>query len=281
MAHNESTGVGCRLVHVGIRDDDGTMKIQGSPAAGTAYAGIQADRARALTVTPAEPQRIPARGDDITYHTFQVSPADSPTGELRTQQSDTALIALITSVTDFGSGNVSMVPLSSDKLGTEDPVFVWGTRMAVLSGTGSANTRVWETYIILNAIASARPPGFEVDAIGEFVWSLAGNNSSTDQFGRTMTEGVHGCTEAAMLLIKTRYKFFIDFFEGDGAETDFTVSKGTDIIDDSHADAATSPVFCFVEGVSVAKTVSAAGVVVPAGGVASGEKVVIQYEYDN
>jgi len=281
MAYQESTGVGCRIAYVGIRDDDGTMKIQGSPAAGTAYAGIRADRARALTVTPAEPQRIAARGDDVTYYTFQVSPADSPVGELRTQQSDTALIALITSVTDFGSGNVSMVPLSSDKVGTEDPIMVWGSRIAIQSGTGLAQTRVWETYIILNAIASARPQPFEVDVINEFVWSLAGNNSSTDQFGRTMTSGIHGCTEAAMVMVKTRYKFFMDVFEGDGAEDEFTLTQGSDVIDDAHDDAATSPVFCFVDGVSTAKTVSAAGVVTITPAPSDGAKIVVQYEYDN
>ena len=278
MAYQESTGVGLRQAYIAQRDDDGTIKVLGSPAAGTAYAGIRAARARALTVTPADPQRIYARGDDVTYAVFQESPTETPSGELRTQQSDTALIALITDVVDFGSGNMSQVPLASNKLGTEDPMIIWGSRKAIDSSTSGLGTRVWETYILLSCAMFAKPPTFEDSQIGEFVWSISLNASTVDHFGRTFSIATHGCTEAAYVMVKTRYKFFMDAFDGDASETEFTLTKGTSTIYST----ATSPVMAFVDGVQVTpSSVSSAGVVTLSSPPASGAAVVIQYEYND
>ena len=271
--HNQSTGIGLRMVHIAKRDDDGTFTVLGSPAAGVAYAGVRVNKARALSITPAEPQRIAARGDDVTYYTFQESPTESPTGELRTQQSDIDVIEMITGVLDFGSGEAGMVPLSTDELGTEDPIMIWGTRKAVDDETG---TRSWDTYIVLNATATARPQGFEVDSIGEFVWNVVCNSSDTDQFGRTMTTLIHGCTEAAYMLVKTRYRFWMDAFLGDGSQTTFTLSKGTAV----KYNTATSPLFYFVDGVQVPATVNSSGVVTPGTVVPNGSKFICQFEWE-
>lgn len=271
-SHDQSTGIGLRKVYVAKRDDDGTFEILGSPSVGTAYAGVRANKARALTITPAEPQRVNARGDDVTYYTFQEAPTENPTGELRTQQSDMELLALITGVSDFGSRDVAMVPLSTNLLGTEDPIMIWGTRKAVDDETG---TRVWETYFILNATATARPTGFEIDNIGEFTWNVVCNSSTTDQFGRAFAVLTHGCTEAAYLLIKTRYEFGFDVFEGNGSATEFTLSAGAL----TYYNTVTSPLFYFVNGAAVTGSCSSAGVVTLDSPPANGAKVVIQYEH--
>jgi hypothetical protein len=274
----ELTAIGLRRVHVAVRDDDGTIQIAGSPAAGVAYNGIRALKSRALTVTLAEPQRVTAQGDDTAYHTFQEAPSDTPSGELRTQVSDTELITLITSVTDFGSGNNRMIPLGTDKVGQEDPMIVWGSQKAIDTEAGGGKTRHWRTMIFLNAIMSARPPSMELAQIGEFVWSMAGNSSSTDQFGRTVAAGVHGCTEMAMVEVHTRYKFMMDAFEGDGAQLTFTMSQGSNVINAT----ATSPFFVFVDGVEdTAPTMSAAGVLTFAIAPVNGAKIIVQYEYDD
>ena len=272
--HNQSTGIGLRQVHLAQRDDDGTIKVLGSPAAGTAYAGLRVNKARALSITPADPQRITARGDDVTYYTFQEAPTESPTGELRTQQSDIDIIELITGVTDFGSGEAAQVALSTDKLGEEGAMFIWGTRKAVDDVSG---TRAWETYILLNATATARPQGFEIDNIGEFVWNIVCNSSTTDQFGRTMTTAIHGCTEAAYILVKTRYKFAIEEFVGDGSQATFTLAQGTNV----KYNTSTSPLFYFVGGVQVPATCSSSGVVTPGTVPALGAKFTVQYEYED
>jgi hypothetical protein len=272
--HNQSTGIGLRQVHVAQRDDDATIKVLGSPAAGVAYPGVRVNKARALTITPAEPQRIAARGDDVTYYTFQESPTESPTGELRTQQSDIDVIELITGVKDFGSGEAGMVPLSTDRLGAEDPIMIWGTRKAIDDVTG---TRAWETYIILNATATARPQGFEVDTIGEFTWNIVANSSDYDQFGRLFTVATHGCAEAAYILVKTRYKFALEAFEGDGTQTTFTLANGANTIHN----VSTSPLLYFVNGVQVPGSCSELGVVTLETPPADGAKVIVQYEYED
>ena len=278
MAYNETTGVGLREVHIATRDDDGAAKILGSPAAGVAYAGIRAARARALTVTPADPQKITGRGDDANYVTFTESPTETPSGELRTQQSDTNLIELITGVTDFGSGNATMVALSTNKLGTEDPVMIWGSRKAIDSSSTGLGTRVWETYFLLNCSVSAKPSTFEDSQIGEFVWTISLNSSTVDMFARTLSTVTHGCTEAAYMLVKTRYKLAYEVFEGDASQVEFTLANGTDTIYNT----STSPVHVFVDGVATTpSSVSSAGVITLGSAPASGAKVCVVYEFDN
>lgn len=276
MSYTQSTGIGLRAVYMAIRDEDGTIQVPATVAAGTAYPGLKVSRAKALSITPAEPQRVQARGDDVGYHTFSEAPTDQPSGELRVQQSDTELIALITNTKEFGSGNMSMVALASDKLGSEDPVFIWGSRKAIDSEPGNPNVRVWETYILLNAQAFARPQGFEDQQIGEFSWSIVCNNSAVDQFGRTMTEAIHGCTEAAYLMVKTKNPFFIDAFVGNGSQATFTLTKGSDTVYNTP----TSPVWVFIDGVQdTTATVSDAGVLTPTSVPGDGAKLICQYEH--
>ena len=173
MAINEkATAIGLRQVYVGVRDSDGTMKVPDGTAVGTAYPGIRALKARALTITPAEPQRISASGDDAVYYTFQESPDDVPSGELRTQISDIALIALMTSTKDFARG-ISSPPWSwvrQDRPGGV-PDYLGFAARPWDTDTGQAHfgNTIYETYILLNAIASARPSGMERSTIGEFV----------------------------------------------------------------------------------------------------------------
>lgn len=272
-----TTQIGLRRVHVAIRDDDGTIKVQGSPAAGVAYNGIRAMRSRALTITPAEPVRVTAMGDDVAYYTFQESPTDTPTGELRTQSTDSDLIALITNVKNFGSPNVTMVPIATDKVGEEDAMIVWGSSKGVQSESGSTFGRYWDTYIVLNAFLAARPPTKEMGQIGEFTWSMTCNASSVDQFGRTMTEAIHGCTQGAYIIVHTRYKFMLDKFTGDGAQSTWTLSQGAN----TKYNVATSPVFAFVDGVARAVSVSAGGVATITPTPGNGDAIVVQYQYED
>jgi hypothetical protein len=271
-----TTQIGLRRVHVAIRDDDGTIQVQGSPAAGVAYNGIRAMRSRALTITPAEPVRVTAMGDDVAYYTFQESPTDTPTGELRTQSTDTDLIALITNVKNFGSPNVTMVPISTDKVGEEDAMIVWGSSKGVQSEEGSSFGRYWDTYIVLNAFLAARPPTKEMGQVGEFVWSMTCNASSVDQFGRTITEAIHGCTQAAYVIVHTRYKFMLDKFTGDGAQSTWTLSQGATTVYNT----ATSPVFAFVDGVQRAVSVNASGVATITPTPGNGDSIVVAYEFE-
>ena len=268
-----TTGIGLRHVRVAVRDDDGTIKMQGSPAAGTAYAGIQISGALALSVTVPDPQRVVARGDDRAYHTFQLPPTENPTGELRVSKTNLDAIALLTSTEEFGSTKVRRMGFATDKQGDEETLFIWGCREATDSDEASATfgDRRWQTYIFLSCRAAVRPATMEDAAIGEFTYTLAANPSTLDEFGAAFSTAVHGFTKAPILMVVTKYKFFIDAFEGDGVETEFTLTKGASLQDDSF-------IQVYVDGVVAAYT-ETAGVVTFAVAPADGAKIIIEYDY--
>jgi len=207
-----TTGIGLRHVQVALRDTDGTIKIQGSPAAGTAYAGIRISGALALSVAVPDPQRVVARGDDRPYHTFQLPPTENPTGELRVSKTNLDAIALITSTEEFGSTAVRRMGFATDKQGEEETLFIWGCREAADSDEDSVTfgERRWQTYIFLSCKASVRPATMEDAAVGEFVYTLAANPATVDEFGAVFSTAVHGFTKAPILMIVTKYKFFLD-----------------------------------------------------------------------
>ena len=281
MAVNDRlVSVGLREVHIFKRDTDGAPSI-GSTALGTAYAGVQVYKSRALTITPAAAQRINAAGDDRVFHTFQEAPNELPTGELRVAINDFLTLAMITSVTEFGSpDNRKEMVVSSDKVGEEDQLMIWGTRKSAGAepGLSSYGQRAWETYFILSAYASARPSPMEIFTVGETIYDVACNMSSTDEYGRTMTEAIHGCTEGAFVIIHTDYKFWIDVAKADGAAGTLQLTKGTL----TKYNTATSPIKLFVDGVEkTGHTCNSAGLLTLGLTPTINQKIVVCYEWDS
>jgi len=262
---------GCRVF---IRDDDALPAVPAGTAVGTSWPGVKAHKARALTLTPAEPMRLQARGDGRTYATFVEPPTDTPSGELRTQAADIDLIELMTSVKDFGCNYRHMVPLASDKVGQESQVIIYAWRKAKDSDPNSDTylQDMWETRIVLNANAAFQPDPMETDQLSEPRWSLVANSSSVDQYGQTMTEETHGCTEASFIMITSRYKIAYDVFLGNNSETEFTLSNGSATV---NADA-NNPVLAYVDGELTSVTCDANGVVKFASPPADGAKIVIE-----
>jgi hypothetical protein len=265
---------GCRVF---IRDDDGAPAVPAGTAVGTSWPGVKVHKARALTITPAEPMRLQARGDGRTYATFIEPPTETPSGELRAQTSDIDLIELMTSVKDYGSGYRHMVPLASDQVGQEEQVWIFGWRKAKDSDPTSTSylQDMWETRVILNANASYQPDPMETDQLSEPRWTLVANSSTKDQYGRTMTTAIHGCTEASFVSITSQYKLTFDVFIGDNSETEFTLNKGAATIYND----ANNPVRAFVDGVSATVSTSAAGVVTFSPAPGTGSKIVIESGY--
>jgi len=268
-----TTGIGLRQVRVALRDTDGTVKISGSPAVGTAYSGIQISGALALSVAVPDPQRVVARGDDRPYHTFQLPPTENPTGELRVSKTNLDAIALLTSTEEFGSAAVRRMGFATDKQGDEETLFVWGCREAIDSDEDSSTfgDRRWQTYMFLSCKAAIRPATMEDAAVGEFSYTLAANPSTVDEFGVTFTTATNGFTKAPILMVVTKYKFMIDAFEGDGLETDFTLSKGASLQTDSF-------IQVYIDGVVAAYT-NTAGVLTFGSAPADGAKIIVEYDY--
>jgi hypothetical protein len=271
-----TAGIGLRHVRVAVRDSDGTIQIQGSPVAGVAYSGVQISGALALSINIPDPQRVTARGDDRPYYTWQLPPTENPTGELRVSKSNLTAIALITSTEEFGSAAARRIGLATDMQGNEEALFLWGCREAIDADESSATfgEKRWWTYILPNCLAAVRPAPMEDASVGEFVYSIAANPSTVDEFGAVFVQGTHGFTQAPVLPVVTRYKFWIDAFAGNGAISAFTLTQGAYLQTDSF-------IQVFVDGAIAAYTETGGVVTVTGGAPASGAKVIIEYDYED
>jgi hypothetical protein len=228
MAQNEiTTGIGLRHVRLALRGEDGTVEVPSGLGAGVAYAGIRIEGAVALTLTIPDPQRVTARGDDRTYYTFQLPPTDSPTGELRVTKTNMAAVSILTDTEQFGSPPVRKVGFATDKQGLEPAVFIWGMRRAIDSEEGSVyfGQQVWQTYLLLNAIASIRPAAMEDAAVGEFTYAIVANDATVDEFGALFTELSHGFTLCPYVMVITKDKFWIDAFLGSAGNDSFALTS--------------------------------------------------------
>lgn len=271
-----TTGIGLKHVRVGIRDTDGTLQVQGNPAAGVAYAGIQISGALALSITIPDPQRVTARGDDLPYYTFQLPPTENPSGELRVSKTNLEAIALITSTEEFGSAEARRIGLATDKQGEEEALILWGCREAIDSEEGSADfgEKLWQTYILPNCKVSVRPATMEDAAVGEFVYSISASPATLDEFGAAFSTAVHGFTKSAVLMVITTYKYWMDVFTGNGIQTQFTLSQGAFLQSDSF-------ISVYIDGAVAAHTEAAGVVTITAGAPAMGAKIVIEYDYED
>lgn len=223
----ESTGIGLRHVRVAERDDDGTIKVPSGVSVGTAYPGLRISGAVALTVTIPDPQRVPARGDDRVYYTFQLPPTESPSGDLRVTKTNLDVLALLTGTLRFGSPPMRKIGLGTDQQGLEPALVLWGSRQAIDSEEGSPSfgTQIWQTYVLLNALATVRPATMEDSAVSEVTFGVVGNDATVDELGTTFTANVNGFTKAPFIQVVSRYMFMLDAFLGDAAEDEFTLSE--------------------------------------------------------
>jgi len=229
MANQVTTGIGLRRVRVAERDTDGTIAVPDTVSAGEAYEGLPVGGALALTISIPDPQRITARGDDRSYYTFQLPPTESPTGELRVSKTSSDVIALLTGTKVFGESPVRKIGLATDRQGNEPAVLLWGMRQAIDSEDGSPTfgQQVWQTYILLNALATPRPAAMEDATVGEVTYSIAANDASVDEFGASFSVDTHGFTKAPYIMVVSQGKFGLDAFKGDGSTTDFTLSHAS------------------------------------------------------
>jgi hypothetical protein len=222
-----TTGIGLRHVRLAVRDADGTIEVPAGQTIDEAYAGVQIEGALALTLTVPDPQRVTARGDDRAYYTFQLPPTDLPSGELRVSKTNMAAVALLSGTKEFGSPPVRKVGFATDKQGDEPAIVMWGSRRGIDSETGSAyfGQQIWQTYVLLNALATVRPAAMEDAGVGEFTYALVSNDASADEFGTIFTEAVHGFTTGPFVMVITVDKFFLDAFVGDGAQVTFDLTS--------------------------------------------------------
>ncbi len=232
-----TTGIGLRHVRVGPRASAGTMAMPDDHVVGTCYPGIQLSGAATLTLTPPEPERVQARGDDRVYHTFHMPPTEGWTGELTCSKRDIQAVALITDVLAWGEDALFHgVAMGTDKEGLEPDLIMWAQRKGADTDPASDTygQEVWEAYEILCCKATPMPPSQEQSAVGEMRYAVTMQQVATRIVGEEFTELDHGCTKATIFPVVARPgKIFYDFDEGDAATDDFvlthTPTSATDI----------------------------------------------------
>ena len=228
MGANEITsGIGLRHVRIALRDTDGTIDVPAGTAVATAYNGLRAEGATALTVTVADPVRVPVTGDDKVYYTWQLPPTENSAGELRVSKNNIPLIALVTGTSMWGSPNRRKIGFGTDVQGEEPSLVIWGCRQVIEADESLAafGNKRWETYYILNGIAFVKPSTMEYQSVQEDVYSIIANDATVTELGAAFTADTHGFTKAEFLKIVTDKKFMLDAWSGDGANVAFTLSQ--------------------------------------------------------
>lgn len=274
LQQNVSTAIGLRKVRAFLRDTDSLPEIPAGTAIGTAWEGHVLDGALALSPTIPEPNRVAARGDDRIYHTFSLPPTEGVTGELRLSKLHMAFAAAMAGTKVFGSPPTRKIGLSTEKVGLEKTLIMYGSRQGIDSETGSAyfGQQCWVTYLFLNSTAVLRPPTMEDQAIGESTYAVTANDSTVDELGAAFTEDLNGFTQTPFMVVVSQDQFHLDAFLGDNSETEFTLS---------HTPTATSQTIVSVDGVVADSGWSETGGVVTFGSApADGAKIVVEYEYE-
>jgi hypothetical protein len=272
--YKQTTSVGLQHVRVALRDTDGTIQIPSGQAVATAYAGLHISGANALTMEIPELKKAPAAGDDRTYYTFLLPPDEVVSGELKTSKQNTEVHALVTDTKVWGSDPIRKFGLATDVQGEEPAIFLWGRRRAVDTRPGSPNfgQKCWEMWIFPNALGSPRPGGAELGKVGEMMYQVVANDSSTDEHGETFTEATNGFTASPYVTIITHGKPMLDAWEGDNNQTTFNLSQ-------SGGPLANTTPEVYVDGVRDFSPTVANGVITFGSPPADGAKIICLYEY--
>lgn len=228
MGANEITsGIGLRHVRIAERDTDGTIKVPAATVIGTAYPGLRAEGATAFTITVPDSVRVPVTGDDRVYYTWLLPPTENSAGELRVSKNNIPLIALVTGTNMWGSPNRRKIAFGTDKQGMEPSLCIWGCRQVIEADETRADfgQKRWETYYILNGIATVRPSTMEYQSVQEDTYSIVANDATVSELGAAFTSVLHGFTQAEFLKIVTDKQFMLDAFLGDAAQVTFTLSQ--------------------------------------------------------
>lgn len=274
IQQSTTTGIGLRKVRAFLRDTDNMPEVLAGIATGTKWEGYVMDGALAMTPTIPEPNRVPARGDDRIYYTFNLPATEGVTGELRLSKLHMQFAAAIAGTKVFGSTPTRKLGLATDKVGLEKAVIMYSCRQGIDSEEGSSffGQQCWQTYVFLNAIATLIPPTQEDQAVGESRYSVSANDATVDELGRQFTEDLNGFTQSPFLVVVTRDIFHLDVFLGDNAEVDFTLA---------HTPTATSQTVVSIDGVVQHTDWSETdGVVTFVAAPGTDAKVIVEYEYE-
>jgi len=232
-----TTGIGLRHVRIGLRSSDGVIELPSDHVVGTVYPGIQLSGAATLTLTPPDPERVTARGDDRVIQTFHLPPTEGWTAELTTVKQDLPAIAMVTGVEQWGEATLfEGAVMGTDREGDEPDLIMWAQRRAVDTDPASSTygATVWEGVEIPCCKATPQPSSKEQSTVGEHRYAISMQQVAVRIVGEAFTLTDHGCTKATIFPVTAKPgKLFYDFDEGNAVQTEYvlthTPTSATDI----------------------------------------------------
>ena len=233
-----TTGIGLRHIRIGRRNGvDGVMELPADHVVGTTYPGIQLSGAATLTLNPAEPERVTARGDDLVVHIFHLPPTEGWTAELTCVKQDLPAIAMVSGVLQWGeSALFEGLAMGTDREGEEPDLIIWAQRKGADTdpASGTYGQEIWEAVELLCAKMTPMPASREQSTVGEFRYAMTLQKAARRITGEVLTVLDHGCTKATMFPVVAKPgKLFYDYDIGNAVQVEYvlnhTPTSATDI----------------------------------------------------
>lgn len=187
---------------------DGTFQI---PEGTDAYEGLQFEGSRSFNITPAEVRPIDNYGDGRLRDTIYLPPNTSTRGELLVGYEHQELNAALLGVEQFTEGGRTLLPMSTDKQGTEPIVALFLMQMA----HDISKLKNWRFYQAPRAQCIPYPSSFN-DTATEMRYQVTFSPSDVTFWNDELNEEDHGCTEAAYFSGLCEDRPNIVMFQGDG-----------------------------------------------------------------
>ena len=195
------------------------LDSSGYPAANstTVYEGLELYGPKAYTLESPTSRKIVHLGNDRVLALDYLPPVEGMGGELRSSVHDLELNAYLAGVEEFTVGEAKMMPLVTDKQGSEPDT---GMLLFQQSLDRALKLRRWRFHIVPSAHIYPMPVGMDENA-SEMRYTFAPNPVTKHLWGTALATGTEGATEAAMIEGMAENKPHIVSFLADGVEDNF------------------------------------------------------------
>jgi hypothetical protein len=193
MVSPKTTGAGFRHTQVLALDQTTGLPLA-SVAGATAYEGLQAELAKALTINVPDPQIIQHTGDDRVGQTDLLPPTEALSAELRTGKSNLTLDALLSNVNVFSIGDMQAMLLGTDQQGLEPLVCILAYRQAL----DPSGARCWNWAMMPKARAFPKPASMEEGGVDENTYTIQPTVVTKWPWGLAFESATEGAVETQM-----------------------------------------------------------------------------------
>jgi len=179
---------------------------------GVLYEGLQFEGSRVFEITPAEARAIDNYGDGRLRDTLYLPPNTATKAELRVGYDHQDINAALQGVTKFTEGEKTIVPMGTNKQGSEPTVAL----MVVQMGHDDLKNKRYRFYMIPRAQCIPLGAGSMNENATELRYQISMSPSTVNLWNETLALGTHGCTEMAYADGMSQDRPNIVMWEGDG-----------------------------------------------------------------